>query len=57
MEWLLKNKTIGQYNESATCREIESLPIRSAEEFDKYFQIGRSSYFFSKVRSHFALIR
>lgn len=50
MEWLLKNKTTGQYNESATCREIESLPIRSAEEFDKYFQIGRSSYFFSKVR-------
>lgn len=50
IEWLLQNKTVGGYNESVTCKEIESLPIKSAEEFDKYFQIGRSSYFFSRVR-------
>ena len=50
MEWLLQNKTIGNYQDSETCRQIESLPIKSAEEFDEYFQIGRSSYFFSRVR-------
>ena len=32
------------------CKELESLPLKSAEEFDRYFQIGRSSYFFSRVR-------
>ena len=50
MEWLLKNPTIGNYNQSAAYKEIESLPIKSAEEFDRYFQIGRSSYFFSRIR-------
>lgn len=50
MEWLLKNKTVGGYNESETYKDLENLPIKSAEEFDRYFQIGRSSYFFSRVR-------
>ena len=50
MEWLLKNKTVGGYDKSDLCKEFESLPIKSAEEFDRYFQIGRSSYFFSRVR-------
>lgn len=50
MEWLMKNKTVGNYAESELCKEFESLPIKSAEEFDKYFQISRSAYFYSRVR-------
>lgn len=50
IEWLLRNKEVGGYSNSDTCKEIESLPLKSAEEFDRYFQIGRSSYFFSRVR-------
>lgn len=50
IEWLLKNKDVGNYNQSSICKDIESLPLKSAEEFDRYFQIGRSSYFFSRVR-------
>lgn len=50
VEWLQKNDTVGGYNESDLCKELESLPLKTAEEFDKYFQIGRSSYFFSRVR-------
>ena len=50
VEWLQKNRTVGGYSDSDLCKELESLPLKSAEEFDRYFQIGRSSYFFSRVR-------
>ena len=50
VEWLQKNRAVGGYADSDLCKELESLPLKSAEEFDRYFQIGRSSYFFSRVR-------
>ena len=50
LTWLDSNPETGGYNESKTYRERQELPIKNAEEFDYYFGIDRSAYFFSKVQ-------
>lgn len=50
LDWLDENPTVGNYNQSQIFRNRQELPIRSASEFDKYFQIDSSAYFFSRVQ-------
>lgn len=50
LTWLDKNASTGSYNESKTYRERQELPVKNAEEFDYYYGIDRSAYFFSKVQ-------
>ena len=50
LTWLDSNPETGGYNESKTYRERQELPIKNAEEFDYYYGIDRSAYFFSKVQ-------
>lgn len=49
LDWLDANTDTGNYSESPEYADRQSLPIRNAAEFDRYFGIGRSSYFFSKI--------
>lgn len=50
LNWLDINPEIGGYNETKTYRERQELPVKNAEEFDYYYGIDRSAYFFSKVQ-------
>ena len=50
LTWLDSNPETGGYNESKTYRERQELPVKNAEEFDYYYGIDRSAYFFSKVQ-------
>ena len=50
LTWLDSNPETGGYNESKTYRERQELPIKNAEEFDYYYGIDSSAYFFSKVQ-------
>lgn len=50
LDWLDEHKDIGGYASSEEYARIQQLPIRSATEFDYYFQIDRSAYFFSRVQ-------
>ena len=50
LTWLDSNPETGGYNESKTYHERQELPIKNAEEFDYYYGIDRSAYFFSKVQ-------
>ena len=50
LTWLDSKPETGGYNESKTYRERQELPVKNAEEFDYYYGIDRSAYFFSKVQ-------
>ena len=50
LTWLDTKPETGGYNESKTYRERQELPVKNAEEFDYYYGIDRSAYFFSKVQ-------
>ena len=50
LTWLDANPEIGGYNETKTYKERQDLPVKNAEEFDYYYGIDRSAYFFSKVQ-------
>jgi len=50
LEWLDVNPGTGKFEESAIYKDRQDLPVSSASEFDKYFQIDRSAYFFSRVQ-------
>lgn len=50
LEWLYANPGIGDFSESAIYKEKQMLLVKSADEFDRYFQIDRSAYFFSRVQ-------
>ena len=50
LTWLDDNAEIGGYNETKTYKERQELPVKNAEEFDYYYGIDRSAYFFSKVQ-------
>ena len=48
--WLDQNPEVGGFNDSAIYKDRQDLPVRSAAEFDKIFQIDGSAYFFSRVQ-------
>lgn len=50
LEWLDMNSEIGGFKDSVVYTERQKLPINSAAEFDRFFQIDGSSYFFSRVQ-------
>ena len=50
LDWLRQNSKVGDYENSQEYQDIQALPLRDADEFDRYFQIDRSSYFFSRVQ-------
>lgn len=49
LDWLDANPDTGKYSESDIYRERQELPVRNAREFNYYYGIDNSSYFFSKV--------
>lgn len=49
LDWLDENPETGDYSESDIYKERQSLPIKNAREFNYYYGIDNSSYFFSKV--------
>ena len=48
--WLDQNPEVGEFKDSAIYKDRQDLPVRSAAEFDKIFQIDGSAYFFSRVQ-------
>lgn len=50
LEWLDTHPDIGGFKDSSIYKDRQELPVRSAAEFDKIFQIDGSSYFFSRVQ-------
>ena len=50
LEWLDSHPTIGGFADSYIRKERQELPVSSAAEFDRYFQIDRSAYFFSRIQ-------
>ena len=50
LDWLDENAdNVPEWKESQLCKIRESLPVKNAAEFDGYYGIDRSSYFYSKV--------
>ena len=50
LDWLDANHQTGGYDQTRTYRERQELPVKNAEEFNYYYGIDRSAYFFSKVQ-------
>lgn len=49
LDWLDANPTTGGFDQTPAYADRQSLPLKNALQFDRYFGINRSSYFFSKV--------
>lgn len=49
LAWLDENPDTGDYKQSELYLERQSLPVRNATEFDYYYGIDSSQYFYSKV--------
>lgn len=53
LDWLDAHDEIGsadaKWKDSEEYKTRQALPVRNAAEFDRYYGIGRSSFFFSKV--------
>ena len=49
LDWLDENPDAGEYSSSDIYMERQSLPVKNAREFNRYYGIDNSSYFFSKV--------
>ena len=49
LDWLDDNPETGGYSSSQVYKERQALPVRNAREFNYYYGIDSSSYFFSKV--------
>ncbi len=49
LEWLDENNETGDYKDTDIYKDREELPIRNAREFDSYYGIDASSYFYSKI--------
>lgn len=47
--WLDANPETGGYDKSSLYQERQQMPVRSALEFDHYYGIDRSPYFYSKT--------
>ena len=50
LDWLDANSETGGWSSTAEYRQRQDLPVRSASEFDFYFGIGKSAFFFHKVQ-------
>lgn len=50
LDWLDNNPDTGGFKDSAIYKDRQDLPIRSAAEFDRHFQIDGSAYFFSRIQ-------
>ena len=50
LDWLDAHPETGGYDRTPAYADRQALPVRNAVQFDRYFGIGRSSYFFSKVQ-------
>lgn len=50
LSWLDTNNTTGSYNTSDQYSDRQALPLKSAAEFDKYYGIGGSGFFFHKIQ-------
>ena len=50
LDWLDANPTTGGFDQTPAYADRQSLPLKNALQFDRYFGINRSSYFFSKVQ-------
>lgn len=49
LNWLDNNPTVAGYNSSPAYMERQQLPVKNADEFERYFGINRSSFFYAKV--------
>ena len=49
LDFLDQNTGIGDYKESAEYKARQELPVKNAREFDYYYGIGASSFFYHKV--------
>lgn len=49
LNWLDNNPTVAGYNSSPAYKERQLLPVKNADEFERYFGINRSSFFYAKV--------
>ncbi len=49
LEWLDANPETGKYKDGKLCKERAELLVRSGHEFDYYYGIERSEYFYSKI--------
>ena len=49
LELLDANPTIGDFEKTDEYKERQELPVKNAREFDRYYGIGASSFFYHKV--------
>lgn len=49
LDYLDANSSVGNWSGSEPRKDRDELPVKNAEEFDRYFSIGRSSLFYHKV--------
>lgn len=49
LDWLDAHPHVAGYDQTDTYKERHRLPVRNAEEFERYFGINRSSFFYAKV--------
>lgn len=49
LDWLDDNKDFGSWKESSEYKQRQELPVRNAAEFDYYYGIGKSAFFYHKV--------
>ena len=49
LDWLDEHPTVGGWQDSAEYRARQALPVRSGTEFDRYYGIGASAFFYHKV--------
>lgn len=49
LELLDANPSIGDFKETNEYKERQQLPVKNAREFDRYYGIGASSFFYHKI--------
>lgn len=50
LRYLENNKDLGKWIDSDQHKEVVGLPVKNAKEFNNYFGIDNSPYFFSKIQ-------
>lgn len=50
LRYLSSNPDLGNWKDSDQCKQLMELPIKNAKEFNSYFGIDNSPYFFSKIQ-------
>ena len=49
LDWLDANPKVGGWEQSDEYKKRQELPVKNAAEFDYYYGIGKSAFFFQKV--------